>query len=131
VTAQAAGPADDGYQAGEGSEVLLAVAAFEHLGGEHAVEGDAAGQEGEVAVVHAVGEDDQAEGYVLVGEFADVDDADGLDAVERAPYLLGAVRRGAGRVDEVVAGCRGSPGRRLGDAFVGPGSWSHGRPRWR
>jgi len=51
--------------------------------------GDAAGQEGEVAVVHAVGEDDQAEGYVLVGEFADVDDATVSTPSRRAPYLLG------------------------------------------
>src|SRR5690349_13777939 len=64
------GSANQRDESRERPEVLLAVAAFEHLRGEELVEGYAAGQQREVAVVHPVGEHDQTEGDVLVGQRA-------------------------------------------------------------
>jgi hypothetical protein len=78
---QHSGRAGQGDQPGEGSEVLLAVAALEHVGGEELVQRDAAGQERQVPVVHAVGQDDDAQRHVLVGQRTDVGDA-GIDVAD-------------------------------------------------
>src|ERR1700710_2667478 len=90
-------------QAAGRPEVLLAVAALEQLWREEPVEGRPAGHDGQVAVVHPVGEHHQAQRYRLVVDRPDVLEADRGHLVEQGAVLrwvhLGEV---PGQVDEVV-----------------------------
>src|SRR5690349_8532992 len=74
--------AGESDQTGDGAKVLLAVAAAQHVLGEDPVEGDAGGGDGELPVVHAVGEDDQPQGGGLVVDRPDAAQEDGVDVVE-------------------------------------------------
>lgn len=81
------------------------VAAGHHFFGEDLVEGYAGGDDGEVFVVEAVGEDDEAESYGLLGDGGDVTPGDGVEAVDELA-VAGGVDAGE-VVDEVVEGIDG------------------------
>lgn len=106
-------------QPGDRPEVLLAVAAAQHLLAEQLVEGLAGGQHRHLTVVEPVREDDQAQRRGLVGHRLDVGEADRLDAVAHravaAGVHLGQMLQQGG---EVVERGAGRAVRRAGDGLV-------------